>query len=66
MIEVMAIAGNGGNAARWAQLPRPLTDDVVLTPAVADSAPSKPPKPMTTNSSAFPSPPALSPGTPGF
>lgn len=34
MIEVMAIAGNGGNAARWAQLPRPLTDDVVLTPVV--------------------------------
>lgn len=32
MIEVMAIAGNGGNVARWAKLPRPLADDVVLTP----------------------------------
>lgn len=34
MIEIMAIAGNGGNAARWAELPRPLADDVVLTPLV--------------------------------
>ena len=42
MIEIMAIAGNGGNAARWARLPQPLADDVVLTPIVLPGFDGKP------------------------
>lgn len=33
-IEVLALAGNGGNAARWAQLPQPLAADVTLRPVI--------------------------------
>ncbi len=32
MIEILAVAGNGGNSARWAELPTPLEEGVLLTP----------------------------------